>query len=91
MKHIYSYDETGKWTPQNDLAIDEHSVIPQGNYTDVSPPVPNWKPVFINGEWVETATEAEKNPPITPQPPSIEEQLKLMQAALDELILGGGL
>ena len=43
------------------IVIDDTEKIPEG-CTDVMPPVPNWKPVFNfnKKEWIETATDEEK-------------------------------
>jgi hypothetical protein len=89
MKFIHSYDRySGKWTPEQDreLLPDEEGnyVIPQG-YTDKQLPRPCWKPVFINGEWIETATEEEKNPPVSPPQESVEEKLVQMEKDVADL------
>ncbi|CEG29786.1 hypothetical protein [Bacillus sp. B-jedd] len=83
--------KTGAWMPGEELQLKEGQEIPKG-YTNKPIPEPNWKPIFKNGEWIETATEEEKNPPIQPpQPTEIEKRLQLVESALDEILLGGGL
>lgn len=43
------------------IVLEDNESIPEG-CSDIQPPVPNWKPVFdpIKKEWVETATDEEK-------------------------------
>lgn len=42
------------------ILINDGDEIPKGA-TTIEPPVPNWKPFFNGTEWVELATEEEKN------------------------------
>lgn len=84
MRTAYLYNEKGEYI----RPVLVNGELPE-NCTWVAPPVPNWKPVFQNGVWVETATEAEKKP--IQEPSEIEERLNLMQQALDDMILGGSL
>ncbi|CEG28074.1 hypothetical protein [Bacillus sp. B-jedd] len=74
MKLAHAYNEAGEWMPGFDALFPEKGKIPHG-FTFAEIPQPCWRPVFMNGKWVETATEEEKNPFIPSPPPSIEEQL----------------
>lgn len=90
MNIYYKFDDEGRWIPGEEVISKSK---PEGNYTGISIPQPNWKPVFQNGEWIETATEEEKNPPVSVEPSPLEklqQEQELMRQALDELILGGG-
>jgi hypothetical protein len=90
MKQAYKYDAEGKYIEP--VMLEEDESLP-ANCTDIPLPQPNWKPVFINGKWMETATEEEKNPPIIAEATPLEklqQEQELMRQALDELILGGG-
>jgi hypothetical protein len=57
----YKYDKDGHWIPGEEIQIGNDENLPE-NYTTKELPQPCWKPVFINGEWEETATEEEKQP-----------------------------
>lgn len=94
---LHKFDKTtGSWIPGEEIQMvfEEEAliIIPEG-YTDKQPPQPCWRPVWdkVNKEWVETATEEEKNPPVAnPEPSPLEKQVQLIQKALDDLILAGG-
>ncbi|CEG26018.1 hypothetical protein [Bacillus sp. B-jedd] len=78
----HKYDtKTGAWMPGEELQLKEGQEVPKG-FTNKPIPQPNWKPVFINGAWVETATEEEKNPALPPPALSEVEQLRLENEAL---------
>ena len=87
MKQVYKYDNNGKYIEP--VLLNDNDPIPK-NCTEKPLPQPNWKPVFQNGDWVEIATEEEKNPTSAPAM-TTEYRLELMQQALDDLIMGGGL
>lgn len=78
----YRYDKDGYWIPGEEIKINNSENLPE-NYTTKPIPQPCWKPVFNNGEWVETATEEEKNPILPPTPPTVEQQLKARLEALE--------
>jgi len=69
MKQVYKYDAQGIFIepvllyPNEDGSYD----IPE-NTTEKPLPIPNYKPKFINGDWMETIPETEldelKKPPI---------------------------
>ena len=97
MKIIHKFDEEGNWIPGETLDIYPNVMgdyeIPEG-YTDVALPEPNYKPMFVNGEWVETATNEEieesKSPVLEPDSVVLEKQnaqlsyeLMLAQAELE--------
>ena len=85
---VYRFDSNGYYVEP--VVLNDGDPIPE-DCTDIPLPQPNWKPKFVNGEWIETATEEEMNPPILePEPSALEKQVALMQKALDDLILGGG-
>ncbi|CAM4109879.1 hypothetical protein [Mesobacillus thioparans] len=72
----HKYDTvTGAWIPGEEIIVGENEKLPPF-YTTKPVPVPNWKPKFINGGWVETAEEEEKNPIPQPPKPTLEEQLE---------------
>lgn len=93
VKQVYKYDSSGQYIEPIIIEPNNYGeyTIPS-NCTEIELPQPNWKPVFINGEWVETATEEEMLPP--PMEPTqlekLQQEQELMRQALDELILGGG-
>lgn len=78
MKIVHKYDEKGYWVPAESVDIYPDSLgkynIPDG-YTEVALPVPNYKPKFQNGEWIETATTDEIENVITP---AIEPETKVL-------------
>lgn len=90
MKQVYRFDDQGHY--KEPVMIQEWQQIPS-DCTDKELPQPNWKPVFQNGEWIETATEEEKNPVIIPKP-SVEETLVQMEQDVADLwysVMMGGL
>jgi hypothetical protein len=82
MKQVFKYDSNGKFIEP--VLIEDNAPLP-ANCTDKPLPQPNWKPVFKNGAWVETATEAERNPPVPAPQPSIEEKLVQMDHDVADL------
>lgn len=88
MKTLYKYDNKGNWVPSDDKIVlpdkDGQYSIPAW-YTDVPIPQPCWKPVFIDGKWVETATEEEKSAGIPVPQPTIEEKLIMMEKDVADL------
>jgi hypothetical protein len=93
-QQVYKYDHEGNYIEPLIIYPDENDQydLPE-NCTFVELPKPAWKPVFKNGQWVETATEEEKNPVITPQP-TIEETLIQMEQDVADLwytVMMGGL
>lgn len=93
MKIIYKYDSNGNYVPGGDLVLDDGAEIP-ASYTDKPLPIPNWKPVFVYGEWDETITQGEldeiqNRPKLKTETEVLKENQELMQQALDELLLGG--
>lgn len=82
MKQVYKYDSAGNYVEP--VLIADSAPIP-ANCTDKPLPQPNWKPVFKNEAWVETATEAERNPPSPPLQPSVEESLVQMEKDVADL------
>lgn len=92
MTVYFKYDSsTGEYL--GPIIVEGNEDIPN-SCTDKELPQPNWKPVFQNGNWIETATEEEKNPTQNDNPLSLEklaQQQVLIQKALDDLILGGAL
>jgi hypothetical protein len=95
MKQVYKYDQDGKYIEPVIIVPNENGdyVLPE-SCTFEELPQPNWKPVFKNGVWVETATEEEKNPPgVIPQP-SVEKKLIQMEQDVADLwytVMMGGL
>ncbi|CAM4013162.1 hypothetical protein [Mesobacillus zeae] len=93
MKITYQfYDEKGNWLPGEEITLENDEQPESGYFTDKPLPQPCWKPIFdkVKNDWVETATEEEKNPPQpVPEPSQLEKQVALIQAALDDLILAG--
>lgn len=90
MKQVYKHDENGRYIEP--VLLEDNDPIPP-DCTERHLPQPNWKPVFNGTEWVETATDAEKNPVFTPQP-SVEEQLVQMEQDVADLwysVMMGGL
>ena len=61
MKLVFRYDNEGKY--MEDVRLKEGQAIPF-DCTEKELPQPNWKPIFMGNNWVETATEEEKYPPI---------------------------
>ena len=95
MKQAYKYNQEGKYMEPVIIYPDENGeyVLPE-NCTFAELPQPNWKPLFINGTWVETATEEEKNPPLSPPQPTVEETLVQMEQDVADLwysVMMGGL
>jgi hypothetical protein len=80
----HKYDINGAWIPGGEIRLKDGEEIPEG-YTTTPLPQPNWKPVYKNGAWVETATESEKNPPQPPVQPTVEEQLSKKDEEIREL------
>jgi hypothetical protein len=90
---VYRYDAQGFYVEPATLGKNEP--IPQ-NCTPVKPIDGLFKGKFVNGSWVEGMEPSELlNIQNTPQPVSELDELKknqeLMQKALDDLLLGGGL
>jgi hypothetical protein len=87
MKQIFKYDDEGKYIEP--ILIGDEEEFPE-NCTDKELPQPNYKPVFKDGEWVETITQEELDELLNkPKPKTDEERLSLIEAALDDLLLGG--
>jgi hypothetical protein len=87
MKQIFKYDDEGKYIEP--ILIGEEEELPL-NCTDKELPQPNYKPVFKDGDWVETITQKELDELFNnPKPKTDEERLSLIEAALDDLLLGG--
>jgi hypothetical protein len=82
MKQVYKYDSNGKYVEP--VIIADNAPIP-ASCADKPLPQPNWKPVFKNGAWVETATAAEQNPPAPAPQPSVEEKLVQMDQDVADL------
>ena len=82
MKQVYKYDSAGNYVEP--VLIADNAPIP-ASCTDKPLPQPNWKPVFKNGAWSETATESERNPPAPPPQPSVEEKLEQMDKDVADL------
>ena len=80
----YRVDENGYFV--EDVILEEGEEIPSDCVTE-RPPQPCWKPRWTGTEWVE-----EGEPP-EPQPkePTLEERLEALEAAMLDVILGGGL
>jgi hypothetical protein len=92
MKQVYKIDSSGFYV--------EPVILKNGEKTPSDcvevMPASLYKAKWMNGVWSEGATQEEINEIVnTPQPVSEIEQIKknqeLMQQALDELLLGGGL
>lgn len=62
MKEAYRYDNTGKYIEPVLVYPNEKGGydLPE-NCTFEQAPQPNWKPVFMNGKWIETASVDEIN------------------------------
>lgn len=60
MLQVYKYDSNGNYIEPVSIDVDENGkyVLPE-NCTDLPLPQPNWKPLFQNGNWVETITQDE--------------------------------
>lgn len=79
MKQVYKFDKNGAYVEP--VLIADNAPVPS-NCTTLPLPQPNWKPVFKNGAWVETAAG---NPPLpAPQPP-VEEKLVQMEKDVADL------
>lgn len=80
MKQVYKYDEAGRY-------IEPVLIMPGAktppNTTDIAPPVPNWKPVFNGGKWIEMGEGPEEG--ITPNAPSLDEKVAELEAKIAEL------
>jgi hypothetical protein len=92
MKQVFRYDNDGFYLEPVILQEDEELPF---NCTEIQPPNGLHKGKFINGQWIETLSQdeidAELNAP--PEKTEIEilrENQKLMQEAIDDLILSGG-
>jgi hypothetical protein len=93
MKRVFKIDSDGFYLEPVILQDNDKTPI---DCVEIEPTGSFIKGKFTNGVWEETATQQEiadlKN---VPQPVSELEELKknqeLMQAALDDLLLGGGL
>jgi hypothetical protein len=81
MKQVYRFDTNGQYLEP--VLLDDDQSIPN-DCTYISLPQPNWKPVFNNGNWVETATEEDKNPPIIIEK-TLEERILELEEKLKEL------
>jgi hypothetical protein len=91
VKQVYRYDNDGHYIEP--VVIEDNQELPF-NCTHSPLPQPNWKPVFNGTEWIETATEEEKNPPLTPSQPPVEEKLVQMEQDVADLwysVMMGGL
>jgi hypothetical protein len=72
----YQYNEKGEYV----RPVIVNGQLPE-NCTWTAPPLPNWKPVYANGVWTETATEEEKAPKVE------KTQLEILQETVDQLVL----
>lgn len=98
MKQVFRIDDQGFFVEPVMIAEDEE--LP-GDCVDEMPPYGLYKPKYFGGQWVEGATpeeiEAIKNPSLPKsdieilkeENEALKERIELMQAALDDLILGG--
>lgn len=82
MKQVYRFNDQGQYIEP--VVIADNVPIP-ASCTDKPLPQPNWKPVFKNGAWVETATADERNPPAPAPQPSVEEKLAQMEHDVADL------
>jgi hypothetical protein len=93
MKQVVRIDSAGFYV-EPVILEDNVKEVPSDCVESAPPSL--YKAKYVDGAWVEGASQAEIDALINaPQPVSELEQLKrnqeLMQAALDELLLGGGL
>jgi hypothetical protein len=92
MKQVVRIDSAGFYVEP--VILEDNDKVPSDCVESVPPSL--YKAKYVDGSWVEGASQAEIDAlTSTPQPVSELEQLKrnqeLMQAALDELLLGGGI
>jgi hypothetical protein len=92
MKQVVRIDSAGFYVEP--VILEDNDKVPSDCVESVPPSL--YKAKYVDGAWVEGASQTEIDALINaPQPVSELEQLKrnqeLMQAALDELLLGGGL
>jgi hypothetical protein len=93
MKQVFRFDSQGKYIEP--VIIFDGQEIPS-DCTETELPVPNWEPVFKDGEWVETASEKVKNPPIVIVKTEMDvlreknEDLNLQIITLWETLIEGG-
>lgn len=84
-RKILFYDDNGQFVSDGYIQPNEMGefILPP-NATFKPLPEPNYKPVFDEqkDDWIETATDEEINPPVTPTPPSDIDQLKDSDAFL---------
>jgi hypothetical protein len=81
MKQVFKFDSDGRYIEP--VLLQNDQTIPF-DCTNQPPPQPNWKPIFINGQWIETATEEEKNPPIIIEK-TLEERILELEEKLKDL------
>ena len=81
------YPTEGIWDGSSELLF-EGQAMPVG-YTDVVPPQPAYKIQFIDGKWVETATDEEiasmQLHDAKPQPTSEQQMIAALMAKVTEL------
>ncbi|PEJ57388.1 hypothetical protein CN692_13320 [Bacillus sp. AFS002410] len=93
MKQVYRFDENGKYIEPVLLGDDEEI---EEDCTEKPLPQPNYRPIFNGSEWVETITQEELDEMLNrPQDKTeieiLKERLALSEAAIDFLIMNGGL
>jgi hypothetical protein len=92
MKQVYKFDDKGQYL-EPVIVYDDKLPF---DCTDKEPPQPNWKPVFKDGEWVETATYEEMNPTVVVVKSEMDivkeqnEDLNLQIITLWETLIDGG-
>jgi hypothetical protein len=92
MKQVVRIDDAGFYVEP--VILEDNDRVPSDCVESVPPSL--YKARYVDGAWGEGASQAEIDALTSaPQPVSELEQLKrnqeLMQAALDELLLGGGI
>jgi hypothetical protein len=92
MKQVVRIDSAGFYVEP--VILEDNDKVPSDCVVEMPPSL--YKAKYVGGKWTEGASQAEIDALTSaPQPVSELEQLKrnqeLMQAALDELLLGGGI
>lgn len=91
MKLAHRYNmETGEFIENVMLYPDDQGeyLIPR-DCTDIPLPQPNWKPIFQNGDWVETVVDEDK--PVAPDPDSkseidtVREEIEEVKLSLEDM------
>lgn len=90
MKKLYKVDANGVFLEE--VLFEDNEIVSSRQYVETPIPQGLYLPAkfnFVNNEW-ETTLTPEQIKSKTPEPsPSIEEQMKVLQQAVDDLILGG--